>query len=164
MKKFLALVVVAAVGLGAWYFYCVGPVMDQFQAAIDSGKPEAVAPFMDMAALKENVSKFAVLRYSRPDVPGSSLTDDQVKDVVDSFVTPENVLLIMKGAKIEPGSLGGTPDNNPHPIEKHYEGPDYYDIDVYLSVVQTPDNRVTLIFARKGWFDWKLSKFVFSWN
>jgi hypothetical protein len=164
MKWFLGFVVVAVAGLVACYFYCVNPVMDQFQAAIDSGKPERVAPFMDVAALKDNTVKFTVLRYSRPDVPGSSLTGDQVKDVVDAFVTPENVLLIMKGAKIEPGSLGGTPDANPHPLDKHYEGPDYCDIDVYYSAIQTPDNRVTLVFARNGWFNWKLSKFVFSWN
>ncbi|HJT24865.1 MAG TPA: hypothetical protein VJ873_09825, partial [bacterium] len=136
MKLFLALVVLAVVGVAGWYGYCVNPFLDQFQAAVNSGKPEAIQPFMDVPSLKKNVGDFVKLRYNRADNPSANLSPDQVNSIVDSYVTPGTVALLMKGVKWEPGSA--PPDNvpqgpSPFPIDKHYESPDVYAIDVYLS-------------------------------
>lgn len=167
MKWFLALFVLCAVGLAGWYGYCVNPFLDQFQAAVDSGKPEAIQPFMDIPSLKKNVGDYVKLRYNRADNPSANLTPDQVQSIVDSFVTPNTVVLMMKGVRVEPGS--SPPDNvpqgpSPFPIDKHYESTEVYAIDIYLSQVQTPDNRMSLLFQRDGWFDWKLAAFRFSWG
>jgi hypothetical protein len=166
MKLFLALFLLAVAGVVGWYAYCPNPVMDDFQAAVDSGKAESLAPFLDVPALKKNVSDFAKLRYNRADTPSANLTPDQIQAIVDSFVTPDNILLIMKGIPIEPGSAppAVTDDKTPHPVEKHYETPDVYAIDIYKTQVETPDNKVSLLFERDGWFDWKLAAFRFSWN
>ena len=167
MKWFLVLVVLAVVGLAGWYGYCVFPVMDDFQAAVDSGKPEALQPFLDIPALKKNVSDYTKLRYNRTDNPAGNMSPDEIQGIVDSFVTPKTIQLVMKCVKVEPGS--NEPDTvptgaPPFAIEKHYETPDVYAIDAYLSQVQTPDNRVTLLFQRDGWFGWKLTAFRFAWN
>lgn len=167
MKFFLALVVLASVGLVGWYGYCVNPVMDRFQSAVDSGKPDAVLPFLDMAALKKNVGDFVKLRYSRPDNPAANLSPDAIQQIVDSYVTPANIILFMKGVEFQPGQnppdLSGSAPK-PLPIEMHYESPQVYAVDIYLSQVKTPDNRFSLLFARDGWFDWKLSALRFSWS
>ncbi len=167
MKWFLAFVILAVVGLAGWYGYCPNPVMDDFQAAVDSGKPEAIQPFMDIPSLKKNVMDYVKLRFNHADNPSADMSPDQIQAIVDSFVTPKTIQLMMKGIKLEPGS--NLPDAVPDaksgfPIDKHYESPDVYAIDVYLSQVQTPDNRMSLLFERDGWFDWKLAAFRFSWS
>jgi hypothetical protein len=165
LKLFLALFVLGVLGIAGWYGYCPYPLMDDFQAAVDSGKPENIQPFLDMDSLKKNVGEFVKLRYNRADNPAANLSPDAVQAIVDSFVTPQNILFMMKGVKMEPGSV--IPDNAADakptfPIDKHYESPDVYTIDIYLSQVMTPDNRMSLLFERDGWFDWKLAAFRFS--
>jgi|GEM_PF-2222845 len=165
MKWLLAFIILAVVGLAGWYGYCPFPVMDDFQAAVDSGKPESIQPFMDMESLKKNVAEYTKLRYNRADTPSANLTPEALQAIVDAFVTPRTIQLMMKGVRMEPGA--NMPDSVPEgkpafPIDKHYESPDVYAIDVYLSQVQTPDNRMTLFFERNGWFDWKLTAFRFA--
>jgi hypothetical protein len=166
MKLFLVLFVLAVAGAVGWYFYCVNPVIQDFQAAVDSGKPEAITPFLDIPSLKKNVTDYVKLRYNQPDRPAADLTPDQAQAMVDSFVTPENIVLLMKGVKLEPGAAPptATDDKASHPVEKHYLSPDAYAIDIYLSQVQTDDNKVSLIFQRVGALDWKLMGFKFSWG
>ena len=167
MKWFLAVVVLAVIGLAGWYGYCPYPLLDRFQAAVDSGKPEAVQPFMDIPALKKIVGDYVKRRYDRPDNPSADLTPDQVGAIVDSFVTPQTLLAMMKGVRVEPG--GALPDKipegaPPYPIDRHYESPDIFAIDIYLSQVQTPDNKMSIFFGRNGWFDWKITGLQFSWG
>ena len=167
MKWFLALIVLSVAGLAGWYGYCVYPFLDQFQAALDSGKPEAIQPFLDVPSLKKNVADYAKLRYNHADNPSADLSPDQVQSIVDAFVTPKTILLMMKGVKLEPGN--NLPDTlpegpSPYPIDKHYMSPDVYAIDIYLSQAQTPDNKMSFLFERDGWFDWKLAGFRFSWG
>jgi hypothetical protein len=167
LKWFLALVILAVVGLVGWYGYCPFPILDQFQAAVDSGKPEAVQPFMDTPSLKKQVADYVRQRYNRTDNPSANLSQDQVDAMADSFVTSNTILLMMKGVRVEPGAA--PPDSvpqgpSPFPIDKHYESPDVYSIDIYISQVQTPDNKMSLLFERNGWFDWKISGFRFSWG
>jgi len=167
MKLFLVLVILVVVGSVGWYGYCVVPVMDDFQAAVDSGKPESIQPFLDIPSLKKNVTDYTKLRYNRTDNPSANLSPDAIQAIVDPFVTPKTIQLAMKCVKVEPGTQqpetvpAGPP---PFTIEKHYETPGVYAIDIYLSAVQTPDNRITLLFVRDGWFDWKLAAFRFAWN
>ncbi len=167
MKWFLAIFVLAVAGLAGWFGYCPIPILDQFQAAVDSGKPEAVQPFMDVPSLKKNVADYVKLRYNHADNPSADLSPDQVDSIVNSFVTPNTILLMMKGVKLEPGNT--LPDTvpegpDPFPVDKHYQSPDIYAIDIYLSQVQTPDNKMTIFFERNGWFDWKLAGLRFSWG
>jgi hypothetical protein len=167
MKWFLALFILAVAGLVGWYGYCPYPLLDQFQAAVDSGKPEAVQPFLDISSLKKNVSDYVKLRYNRTDNPSANLSPDQVQSITDSFVTPQSIFLMMKGVKLEPGNT--LPDSVPQgpcpfPIDKHYETPDVFAIDIYLSQVQTPDNKMSILFERNGWFDWKVAGFRFAWS
>jgi hypothetical protein len=167
IKLFLAFVVLALVGAAGWYGYCPDPFMDDFQAAVDSGKPENIQPFLDVPSLKNNVGDYVKLRYNRPETPSANLSPEAVQAMVDSFVTPKTIQLMMKGVKLEPGAT--QPDTVPEsksafPIEKHYESPGVYAIDIYLSTVETPDNRMSLLFERDGWFDWKLAAFRFSWG
>ena len=166
MKLFLVVFLLAVVGLAGWYGYCPNSVMDDFQAAVDSGKAEALVPFLNVPSLKKNVTDYVKLRFNQADKPAADLTPEQVQVIVDSYVTPANILLIMKGVKLEPGS--GEPvvpdDKTPHPVEKHYVSPDVYAIDVYLNKVQSDDNKISLLFQREGWFDWKLAAFRFSWS
>lgn len=167
MKFFLALVILAVVGLVGWYGYCPFPVMDDFRVAAASGKPEAILPFMDMPALKGNIGDFVKARFNRTDNPSANLSPEEIQGMVDSFTTPANILLILKGVKVEPGrAMPDVPvdDKTPHPVEAHYESPGVYAIDVYLSQVQTEDNKVSLLFDRDGWFNWKLSAIRFSWS
>lgn len=167
MKWFLALVVLAFVGLAGWYYYCPNPVMDQFQAAVDSGKPEAVLPFMDMPSLKKNVSDFVRLKYHNADNPSADMSGDALQQIVDSYVTPDNILRFMKGGLYQPGQAAPPPPDDKAPlppIEKHYESLDVFAIDIYLTAVKTPDNKFSLLFEREGWFDWKLAAIRFSWN
>ena len=167
MKWFLFLFLLAIAGLVGWYGYCPIPIINQFQAAVDSGKPEAIEPFIDVPTLKEKIAQYVKQRYNRPDNPSADLSQDQVDSIVNSFVTPNTIVVMMKGIKLEPG--GAMPDNipqgpSPFPVDKHYVSPDIYAIDIYLSNVQTPDNKISLLFERNGWFDWKLSVIRFSWN
>ena len=166
MKLFLALFLLAVAGAVVWYGYCPIPAMIDFQTAVDAGKPEALTPFLDIPSLRKNAADFARLRYNHADNPSANLTDEQVQAIVDSFVTPANILLIMQGVALEPGSAPptATDDKTPHPVEKHYETPDVYAIDIYKTAVQTPDNKESLLFERDGWFGWKLSAIRFSWN
>src|SRR4029077_10086319 len=126
---FLALFFLALAGLVGWYGYSPIAVMGDFQAAVDSGKAEALVPFMDVPDLKKNVVTFVKLRFNRPDNPSADLPPEQVQSVVNAFVTPDNILLMMKGVHLEPGTAPPAPseDKTPHPIEKHYESPDFYD-------------------------------------
>ena len=164
MKIFLALFLAAVAGVVGWYFYSPTPIVQQFQAAVATGNPKAVEPFMDVPALKSNVAKFLKERYNHEGAP-SPLSDEQIQQMVDDFVTPDNILLMMKGHKLEPGnSAAPFNDQTPHPVLPHYESPDVYAVDVYLSQVQTPDNKMSLFFGRKGWFDWKLQGYRFSWS
>jgi hypothetical protein len=167
LKWFLLFVILAVVGLVGWYFYCPYPFLDQFQAAVDSGKPEAVEPFMDVAALKKSAADYVALRYNHTDNPSGNLSPDQINAIVDSFVTPKTILLMMKGVRLEPGSQQpDTVPQGPAPfgVDKHYESPDVYGIDIYLTQTQTMDNKMTLLFQRVGWFDWKLADFRVSWG
>ncbi len=165
MKVFLVVFVLAVSGVVGWYFYCVNPAMDDFQAAALSGKADIVATYMDVPTLKKNATDFVKLRFNKPDTPSADLDPEQIKAIVDSFVTPQNVILMMKGVYLEPGM---TPpetvdDKAPHPMEKHFNGPDVYAIDIYKTPVMTPDNRLTLAFRRDGWFGWKLAAFGYAW-
>ncbi|HVZ81833.1 MAG TPA: hypothetical protein VHE12_13685 [bacterium] len=166
MKFFLAIFLLAVAGLVGWYGYCVVPVMQDFQAAADTGKPEAILPFIDMPSLKKDITEFVKNRFNRTDNPATNPSAEQIQEMVDSFTTPANILLILKGVKVEPGRAvpAVMDDKTPHPVEKHYESPGVYAIDIYLSQVQTPDNKVSLLFERQGWFDWKLSAIRFSWS
>jgi hypothetical protein len=166
MVKMIIGFLFAVAGVVGWYIYCPNPVMKDFHAAVDSGKPEAITSFLDMAALKRGTSDFVKARYSRPDVPGGDLKPEEIQAIVDGFLTPANIILLMKGVKLSPGSAASGPPDDPknHPIEEHYESPQVYAIDIYLSPVQTPDNKVSLLFERDGWFDWKLAFIRFSWN
>lgn len=166
MKFILALFLLIMVGLVGWYGYCVRPVIDDFQTAVESGKPEALLPFMDIPSLKRNVLDYVKLRYNQPGNPSANLSPEAVQAIADSFVTPANILLMMKGIKMEPGSNLSLPDTPPPapPIEKHYQSPDVYAVDIFLSPVKTPDNKMTLLFERDGWFGWKLEAFGFAWN
>ncbi len=166
MVKFVIAVILVVAGVVGWYIYCPQPVMKDFHAAVDSGKPEAILPFLDMPSLKKSTYDFVKARYSRPDVPGGEMKPEDIQAIVDSFLTPANVILLMKGAKISPGSAAAGPPDDPknHPIDEHYQSPQVYSIDVYLSPVLTPDNKVSFLFERDGWFDWKLAAFRFSWS
>ena len=149
MKSFLVLVVLAVIGLVGWYGYCPFPILDQFQAAVNSGKPEAIQPFLDVSSLKKEVADYVKRRYDRPDNPSADLTPDQIQSMTDAFVTPDTILTMMKGVRMEPGAAppANVPQGpSPYPIDKHYASPDTYAIDIYLSNVQTPDNRMSLIF------------------
>ena len=140
--------------------------MDDFQAQVDGGKTDALAPFLDTDALKKNVVEFLKLRFNSSNNPASNLTPEQMQATADSFVTRDNILLMMKGAYMEPGTTvpTATDDKTPHPVEKHYETPGVYAVDIYKSQVETPDNKLSLLFVRDGWFGWKLSAFRFSWS
>ncbi len=167
MKLFLGAFLLAVAGLVGWYCYCPIPVIDQFLAAVASGKPEAVQPFMDVASLQQNVAEYVRLRYNQAGNPSTNLSPDQVDSITDSFVAPKTILLMMKGVKLEPGNAlpDSLPDGpSPYPIDRHYESPEVYAIDIYLSGAQTPDNKMSLLFERNGWFDWKLAAFRFSWS
>ena len=113
------------------------------------------------------MSEYVQVRFNRPDNPSANLTPEAVQAIVDSFVTPKTIQFWMKCVKLEPGA--NAPDTlpagpAPFPIDRHYESPDVYAIDIYLSQVQTPDNRMTLLFERDGWFGWKMTAIRFSWT
>ena len=166
MKIFIAVILMAVAGFVGWYIYSPNPVMDDFQAAVDSGKPEALAPFLDVPTLKKNVADYVKIRFNQPDKPAANLTAEQIQATVDAFVTPANILLIMRGAKVEPGTNAPATlnDKDPFPVEKHYQSIDIYAVNVYLSQVPSDDNMISLLFQRDGMFDWKLAAFRFSWS
>ena|SRR5579872_1107086 len=166
MKLILALFGLALAGLAGWFIYSPNPVMKDFQAAVDSGKPEAVAPFLDVPSLKKDVAYYLDQRFNHTGVAGVTMTSEQIQTFTDSFVTPDNILLLMKGVKLEPGSAPpplNPDDKTPHPIEKHYESVNLYSIDIFLTQVEADDNKVSLLFHRDGAFDWKLAGLRFSW-
>jgi hypothetical protein len=167
MKLYLALFILVIAGLVGWYFYCPIPLISQFQAAVDENQPDSLQSFLDMDSLQKDITNFVKLRFNQKDNPSGELSPDAVQAIVKTFLTPQNIFLLMKGVQITPGSainMPPTDDKTPHPIEKHFESPDVYAIDIYQSQVETPDNKVSLLFARNGWFDWKLSAIRFSWG
>lgn len=166
-KVIAGLMILAALGVTGWYFYTAIPAANDFEAAAASGNGDAVMSFVDVPVLKEDIAKYVRAKFDQPDNPAADLTPDAVKGIVDAFVTPANIILLMKGVKFTPGmAVPDAPDPKapPMPIDQHYAAPDQYAIDVYFSQVQTPDNKVLLMFEREGWFDWKLSAIRFGWT
>ena len=165
MKLVIGLFVLIIAGLAGWTIYSPNPVMSDFQTAVDSGKPEAVAPFLDIPSLKKDVAQYIDLRFNHTGIAGVTISGEQIQTLTDSFVTPANMVLLMKGVKLEPGSAPPTvtEDKPPHAMEKHYESVNVYAVDIYLTQVEADDNKVSLLFHRDGAFDWKLAALRFSW-
>ena len=165
MKLVVALLVLVVAGLAGYYIYSPNPVMTDFQTAVDSGKPEAVAPFLDTPSLKKDVAQYIDLRFNHTGIAGVTISGEQIQTLTDAFVTPANIIQMMKGVKLEPGSAPppATDDKSPHEMEKHYESVNVYTIDVYLTQAKSDDNKISLLFHRDGAFDWKLGALRFSW-
>jgi hypothetical protein len=106
------------------------------------------------------------LRFNHTGIAGVTISGEQILALTDAFVTPANIIQLMKGVKLEPGSAPpvlNPDDKTPHPVEKHYESVNVYAVDIFLTQVEADDNKVSLLFRRDGAFDWKLAALRFSW-
>ena len=168
VKVLLSIVVVA---FGVWFYFTPHLAVRAMKAAADVQDAARLSSYVDFAALKADlksslsaklVSHAAAGGENNPlQVAGAAMATAIVDPMIDALITPENLALMMEGAKTHPAGVT-------KPTAKHDSGSresssetstTYEGFNRFVVTVKHKgsDATIGLIFQRNGLFAWKLS-------
>ena len=174
--RFAKYAVAAAVLLfGIWFYFTPFFVVDRMKQAVDRNDPVAMSECIDFPAVKESVKMYLSaemgkkMREQKPDNPfealGYMLANSMIGTVVDAFVTPQNLALMMSGIIPDnngnhgDGSPGATSGNDGLDRKLSYDG--FNTFNVAIKRKSDAGGPIVLRFRRDGLFGWKMSAIRF---
>jgi hypothetical protein len=164
-SKLINAVTVAAAGV--WFFFTPHIAVSNMRSAAESGNTSVFNDYIDYPALKENIkgTMNAKLLKSTSDSKarnplgdlGTAFVSAMMGQLVDAFITPESVALMMKGEspKLPGGSAKKTTQEVAPLVEMKYES-----FNRFVLLASKPDTKgepIGLVFHRSGFIFWKLS-------
>jgi hypothetical protein len=170
----LALVVV----FGIWFYFRPHLAVRAMRAAAEARDAPALSGYINFPAVKEslkasfNARLASELMKEQKDNPvaalGAAFAAVLIGPMIDAFVTPESLAMMMKGEKLAlpqerrpasttratTGTSSAASDSEAETIMS------YESFDRFVVTVRkrgSPDEPVALVFTRDGLFSWKLS-------
>ena len=174
---------IAIVAFGAWFYFLPYIAFSGMKSAIDARDASRLAGYVNFPALKDSIKADLSARIAARvsdtrekslfGALGAALAGVFVDPLVDAFVTPESLAMILKAempkpappARQPPPSAPAPPASSPPesatPTEsKREQSMSYESFDRFVVSVKkkgSTDQPFSLVFTREGWFSWKLS-------
>ena len=186
---------IAIVAFGAWFYFLPYIAFSGMKSAIDARDASRLAGYVNFPALKDSIKAGLSARIAARvsdtrekslfGALGAALAGVFVDPLVDAFVTPESLAMILKAempkpapppARQPPPSAPAPPASPPSapappasppppesatPTEsKREQSMSYESFDRFVVSVKkkgSTDQPFSLVFTREGWFSWKLS-------
>ena len=161
----IALPMSAYIGAPYWTAYS----LKQAVAEGDADKIEALTDIADVrSSLKSQISSaFLHKMGADPDLKGNPfvaigamIAPAIIDKAVDAYVTPEGLTSLMRGGKLGDSTPVQSRTNSPYIAENEYLGLDRFR--VKLLKRDTREAGPSLLFERKGTFEWKLIRIELS--
>jgi len=89
---------------------------------------------------------------------GAAVAGALLGPMVDEFVTPHNIALLLQGRRVVTGGAAASAPPPEVVSSGHYESPNRF---VYAIRRGSQDAPVEFVFERDGWTDWKLAELRF---
>ena len=184
---------IAIVAFGTWFYFLPYIAFNGMKSAIDAKDASRLAGYVNFPALKDSIKAGLSARIAARvsdtrekslfGALGAALAGAFVDPLVDAFVTPESLAMILKAempkpappARQPPPSAPAPPASPPSapappassppesatPTEsKREQSMSYESFDRFVVSVKkkgSTDQPFSLVFTREGWFSWKLS-------
>ena len=182
---------IAIVAFGAWFYFLPHIAFSGMKSAIDARDASRLAGYVNFPALKDSIKADLSARIAARvsdtrekslfGVLGAALAGVFIDPLVDAFVTPESLAMILEAdmpkpapppARQPPPSAPAPPSTpapptSPPPAEstmpsesKREQSMSYESVNRFVVSVKKKggaDQPFSLVFTREGWFSWKLS-------
>jgi hypothetical protein len=161
--------IVALIAIGTWVYFTPHLALRSMRSAAEAGDGAALSGYVDFPAVRESlkttvngkVASVAQGTNSPLALFGAAFASALVSPMIDAFVTPESLALILNGVKPEPGGSVRVA----LPAEKDVETTERYgDLSTFLVTVKTKGSTgepIGLVLRRSGLVFWKLSALTF---
>ena len=153
---------------GVWFYLTPHLTVVGMKAATEANDASRLSGYVNFPALKENLktsfnAKLApeAAKGKKPNLFASlegKMTAAIINPMIDTLVTPENLLMMMKGDK--PQSVKSTTRPKPSSSKDTETSMSYESFDRFVVTVKkkgSTDEPVGLVFNRESLFSWKLS-------
>jgi hypothetical protein len=168
MKKLFALMVVALVALGGWFYMTPYFAMQRLQKAAEAGDSQALSELVDFPAVRQSLKDEAREAVSGElggrtgsgalGTVGALFAGAVVDRVVDVAVQPQGIAALTRGvrpgARREDGGARERIDPNLK-VRRGYESMDRYVIS--FQDRESGEQRMALVMRRDGLAGWRLS-------
>jgi hypothetical protein len=164
--------IVLLIAIGAWVYYTPYLALRSMRSAAEAGDGAALSGYVDFPAVRESLkttvnAKVASVASAAQDTGnplgmfGAAFASALVSPMIDTFVTPESLALILNGVKPEPGGSVkvALPSEKDVETTTRYDGPS-----TFLVTVKTKGSSaepIGLVLRRGGLVSWKLSALTF---
>ncbi|HLA36656.1 MAG TPA: DUF2939 domain-containing protein [Rhodocyclaceae bacterium] len=151
------------IAVGVWSYFSPHRTAKNLQAAAEAKDTAKLSLYVDFPALKTDLKNTLGAKMDatakKSDNPlsmiGAALAGAVVGPMVETFVTPESLALLMKGEKPQNNAPSATAKPQEAETATSYES-----FDRFVVTVRQKDaaaQPIGLVFQRAGWFSWKLS-------
>lgn len=160
---------------GVWFYFTPYLAVDRMKKAVEQNDAATMSACIDFPSVKESVKMHLSaemgkkMRAETSDNPfealGYMLANALIGPVVDAFVTPQNMAMMMngmvpdKGRIMEDGGAWSSPGDEELDRKLSYDGFDKFTVAVKRK--GDAGDPVVLIFRRDGLFGWKMSAIKF---
>ena len=135
------------------------------KSAADAKDAEKLSSYVNFPALKENlkgtfnakVASEATKQENPFAALGAAMAAAFINPMVDAFVTPESLAMMMKGDKPQAGKSADASKSSDRDVDIHMA---YESFDRFVVTVKKKDSNdapVGLVFRREGLLSWKLA-------
>lgn len=174
MKKGMKITLAVVGVLLALGYYLASPLLAvaSLRKAAQAGNAEAITEQVDFPSVKESLKGqfndiLSKEMAQKPEDPfgkiGAAFASALIGPMVDAYITPENMALVIKGEKMDlkPGFDKDPAPDAPPPsdpmIHTRYETKDRFVVDLLSVANDGAQKTMGLVFRREGFFGWKLS-------
>ncbi len=160
---------------GVWFYFTPYLVVDRMKKAVEQNDAATMSECIDLPSVKESVKMYLSsemgkkMREEKSDNPfealGYMLANAMIGPVVDAFVTPQNMAMMMSGMVPDKSSITegaaawSSPGDEALDRKLSYDGFDKFTVAVKRK--GDAGDPVVLVFKRDGLFGWKMSAIKF---
>jgi len=173
----IVLLLLFALGAGTALYFTPHLTLHNIKKAVDKKDAVALSDYVDYPALRENLkasinAKMAgELMREKDDNPfkalGAALAAVFLDKMIDAFITPESLSMMMKGQKPQIEKTKGEKEAKSPSEEPDIETSTSYEtlnrFVVKIKEKRSSDPPVEFVFKRDGIFSWKLSAVRLPW-
>jgi tetratricopeptide (TPR) repeat protein len=160
-------IVTVLITFGVWFYFTPYLAVRGMKSAAEEQNAAQLSRYVNFPTLKESLkagfnaqiaSEIVQMKEANPSAAlGAAMAVALVNPMVDAFVTPESLAMVMKGENPQPGGENSQmkkfdPDVN---MSMSYEGFDHFV--VMVKKKNNNDEPIGFVFNREGLFSWKLS-------
>lgn len=147
--------------------------VNQIKSAAKHNDPKALAQYIDFPSIKESlksqINGLLVKEVTKEgksggfEALGAAMATAFVGPVIDAFVTPENLTMMMQGKNVKLGETStehaskdqAVNENSHTNVEMGYESYDRFNVDV--SAEKDPSKKISFTLKREGLWSWKVA-------